>query len=124
MVVRRNIYKGVYLQRGSGVGSILSLIFRSLVPWIKRGATALVKSKSVRWLAKSAGKTAAKSAASLAQDVLTGNSSKASAKNNLQNAKRGLQAALSKAMQPPPAKRKKVIIQKPGRAKVVKSLIG
>ena len=123
MVMRRNIYKGVYLQRGSGVGSVLSLIFRSLVPWIKKGATALVRSKSVRKLAKSAGTTAAKSAASLARDVISGTSSKAGAKQNLQNAKRGLQMALSKAMQPTPPKKKKVIIQKPGRAKVVKTLI-
>lgn len=122
MVVRRNIYKGVYLQRGSGIGSVLSLIFRALVPWVKRGASAIMKSKSVRQLAKKAGTTAIQSASKLATDVITGKSAKKSASVNLKQAKRGLQEALSKAIQPP-VKKKKVIVTKVHRRRLPNSLI-
>lgn len=123
MVVRRNIYKGVYLQRGSGVGSVLSLIFRALVPWIKRGASALIRSKSVRRLAASAGKTAVKSASKMAQQAIAGTATKQTTAANLKRAKRGIQEALSKAIQPEPKKKKRVVTGKRHRSAISSSLI-
>ena len=47
MVLRRNLYKGVYLQRGGGIGAVVSSLFRLLVPFIKRGAGTALKSQVV-----------------------------------------------------------------------------
>lgn len=82
------------MQRGSGIGVIISSIFRALVPWIKRGATTLLKSSSVRNLAKKAGKSALKSVGSMAASKLN----KALAgKIDLKRARKGIQSALTAA---------------------------
>lgn len=82
------------MQRGSGIGVIISSIFRALVPWIKRGATTLLKSSSVRNLAKKAGKSALKSVGSMAASKLN----KALAgKVDLKRARKGIQSALAAA---------------------------
>lgn len=112
MVARRNIYKGLYLQRGSGVGAVLSSLFRLLVPWVKKGASALIKSKQVRGLAKSAGKAALQSASKFASDLAKGKPTKRAASLNLREAQRGIQDAISKAVKPPPVKKRKVTGQK------------
>jgi hypothetical protein len=122
MVLRRNIYKGVYLQRGSGIGSIISSIFRVLVPFLKTGAKAAIKSAPARKLFKAAKNTAVKTAGTMARDVLSGRSSKASAKLNLKKAQAGIENALDTAFDPTPLKRKRkpssraVVIRKPSRA--------
>lgn len=92
MSPRRQIYRGVFMQRGSGIGVIISSIFRALVPWIKRGATTLLKSSSVRNIAKKAGKSVLKSAGSMAASKLN----KALAgKVDLKRARKGIQSALT-----------------------------
>lgn len=123
MVARRNIYKGVYLQRGSGIGTVISSIFRALVPWIKRGAGALVKSRPVKRLAKRAGQSALKAAGSFASDVVAGQNAKKSAKVNLKQVQQGLSKALANVGNPPPQAKKKKVIVKPKKAKPVRTLI-
>lgn len=94
MVLRRNIYKGVYLQRGRGIGAVLSGLFRVLVPFLKRGATAALKSAPVKKALKTAGSAAAITAGDFAADVLKGKNPKKKAGLNLQQAQKGIQKAL------------------------------
>jgi hypothetical protein len=66
-------FAGARIQRGHGLGSILSGLFRSALPLLKRGAMAL-------------GRQALSTGAQMAGDVLGGESLKASAKRRLKSA--------------------------------------
>lgn len=94
MVARRNIYKGVYLQRGHGIGSVLSGLFRVLVPFLKRGAKTALRSKPVRRALNSAKNSAVKAAGNAASEVLAGRNPKARAKIDLRKAQAGIERAL------------------------------
>ena len=94
MVLRRNIYRGVYHQRGNGVGAILSGLFRLLTPFIRRGAKAALKSAPVKAALKSAKRSAVKTVGYAAKDILSGKSPKANAKLNLKEAQAGIERAL------------------------------
>lgn len=102
MVVRRNLYKGVYLQRGGGFGTVVSTLFRVLVPWLKRGAGAALKSETVRRAVrgslKAAKSSAVKAAGDATRDLLSGKNPKAGAKLNLSQAKQGIERALDRAL--------------------------
>ena len=118
MVMRRNIYKGVYLQRGGGLGSIISSIFRVLVPFLKTGAVAAIKSAPAKNLFRAAKRTAVKTAGSMASDLLAGTSTNKSAKLNLKKAQAGIEKAFGTAFVPEKRKHKPasraVVIKKPG----------
>lgn len=113
MVLRRNIYRGVYHQKGNGVGSILSGLFRLLTPFIKRGAKAALRSQPVRRALKSAKKSAIKTAASAATDLISGKNPKQNAQLNLKQA----QLNIEKALTGPQSKIKKK--NKPVKRKIV-----
>lgn len=98
MVLRRNIYRGVYHQRGNGIGSVLSGLFRLLTPFIKRGATAALKSAPVRKALKSVKKSALKTATTAASDIFAGKSPKANAKINLRQAQLNIEKAVTKSL--------------------------
>ena len=118
MVLRRNIYRGVYHQKGNGVGSILSGLFRLLTPFIKRGAKAALRSQPVRRALKTAKRSAIKTATSAASDLIAGKNPKKNAQLNLKQAQLNIEKAITGA--PPPKKNKKVplfkkrIIASPG----------
>lgn len=67
------IFRGSRFQKGYGIGSMLSGLFRSALPVIKRGAVSL-------------GKTALRRGLNIAQDAITGKSLKQSVANNLREA--------------------------------------
>lgn len=94
MVARRNIYKGVYLQRGNGFGSVLSGLFRVLVPFLKRGAKTAIRSAPVQRALKSAKKSAIKAAGNAAGEVLAGRNPKERVKIDLKKAQEGIEKAL------------------------------
>lgn len=94
MVLRRNIYKGVYLQRGSGFGTVLSGLFRFLVPFLKRGGKAALKSPAIRRALSSAKKSAVNVAGTAAMDVLKGKNPVPNAKVNVKTAKRNITQAI------------------------------
>ena len=94
MVLRRNIYKGIYLQRGSGFGAVLSGLFRFLVPFLKRGATTALKSAPVRRALSSAKKSAVSAAGNAAMDLVSGKNPIPQAKINLKTAKKDITKAL------------------------------
>ena len=104
MVLRRNIYRGVYHQKGNGVGSVLSGLFRLLTPFIKRGAKAALRSQPVRRALQSAKKSAIKTATVAASDLIAGKNIKQNAQLNLKQAQRNIEKAITG---PPPAKKKK-----------------
>lgn len=118
MVLRRNIYRGVYHQKGNGVGSILSGLFRLLTPFIKRGAKAALRSQPVRRALKTAKRSAIKTATSAASDLIAGKNPKKNAQLNLKQAQLNIEKAITGA--PPPKKKKKAplfkkrIIASPG----------
>lgn len=115
MVLRRNIYRGVYHQRGNGVGSILSGLFRLLTPFIKRGAKAALRSQPVRRALKSAKKSAIKTAASAATDLISGKNPKQNAQLNLKQA----QLNIEKALTGPSSGVKKKKLNKPVKRKII-----
>lgn len=104
MVVRRNIYKGVYLQRGNGIGSVLSGLFRVLVPFIKTGATSIAGSAPVQRAVKSAKKSAIKVAGNAAGELLSGRNPREKAKIDLKRAQSDIERAFTT---PEPLKQKK-----------------
>lgn len=104
MVLRRNIYRGVYHQKGNGVGSILSGLFRLLTPFIKRGAKAALRSQPVRRALKTAKRSAIKTATSAASDLIAGKNPKKNAQLNLKQAQLNIEKAITGA---PPLKKKK-----------------
>lgn len=123
MSPRRNIYRGVYLQRGTGIGVVFSSIFRALVPWIKRGAGAILKSKAVQNLAKKAGKSALKAAGSYATDAVA---KKLGDKIDVKQARKGLEAIINSATSstsqeaaPSKPRGKKRVVALPGQAAVL-----
>jgi len=107
MVLRRNIYKGVYLQRGSGFGTVLSGLFRFLVPFLKKGTTAALKSAPVRRAITSAKKSAVSAAGNAAMNVVSGKNPLPQAKQNLQTAKEDIAKALLVKPTLPPKTRKR-----------------
>lgn len=100
MVLRRNIYKGVYLQRGSGFGTVLSGLFRFLVPFLKKGTKAALKSAPVQRALSSAKKSAVSAAGNAALNMVSGKNPIPQAKQNLQTAKQDIAKAL--LVQPTP----------------------
>lgn len=98
MVLRRNFYRGVYHQRGSGIGAVLSGLFRLLTPWIKRGAQAAIKSRPLKSALRAASKSALSTAATAASDIIAGKSPKANAKLNLQRAQKNITKAVTSAL--------------------------
>ena len=112
MVLRRNIYRGVYHQRGNGVGAILSGLFRLLTPFITRGAKAALKSAPVKAALKSAKRSAVKTVGYAAKDILSGKSPKANAKLNLKEAQAGIERALLTSSSSRQKKRSKGIAPK------------
>ena len=73
------VHTGQFLQRGKGLGSLFSSLFRTLLPILKVGAKAGVKvgkralqSKVVRSAAKELGKQALTSGVSVASDLIEG----------------------------------------------------
>ena len=102
MVLRRNLYKGVYLQRGGGIGAVISSLFRMLVPFIKKGAGTALKSqvvkRALRGSLKAARKSAIRAAGDATGDILSGKNPKTKAKVNLQKARAGIEKALTTAL--------------------------
>lgn len=115
MVLRRNIYRGVYHQRGNGVSSVLSGLFRLLTPFIKRGAKAALKSQTVQKALKSAKKSAIKTASTAASDLIAGRNPQRNAKINLKQAQLNIEKAISsqpkkkKPFKPVKAPKRKII---------------
>ena len=113
MVLRRNIYRGVYTQRGVGVTAVLSGLFRLLTPFIRRGAKAALKSAPVKAALKSAKKSAVKTVGQATSDLLSGRNPKKGARMNLKRAQAGIERALMTTSPAPVKKRpKKVIVKK------------
>ena len=87
-------FEGPNLQRGYGLGGIVSGLLRSAVPLFRRAAIPLIK-RGVRSL----GKHALKTSVNIAQDALAGQNVKLAAKRRLKETGRTIgQQALKKAM--------------------------
>jgi len=103
MVLRRNIYKGAYVQHGDGFGTVLSTVVRFLLPFLKRGARAAIRSPTVRTAVKgaisSAKKAAIRTGSDAAVDIYEGRNPKAKAKINLKRAKEGIERAFTQAVE-------------------------
>lgn len=123
MVVRRNIYKGVYLQRGNGFGSVLSGLFRVLVPFIKNSAKAAVRSAPAQRALKSAKKSAIKAAGNAAGEILSGRNPKDRAKIDLKRAQEGIEKAIFKGSSPKPSVKTKRRKASSGRSRSIAPLL-
>ena len=74
-------------QRGKGIGSILSSIFRAVVPVASKIGQSILKSPVTRGVLQSAKDSALAAAADLATDALRGNDIKEGLQRNLEKAK-------------------------------------
>ena len=108
-------YKGAPVQRGHGIGSFLSGLFKSAVPLLTTVG---------RKVAKTAGKALLSTGSNILGDVLSGrsvkssivNRSKATGKNLLKRAAASAQDYLSDSLAPPPVKKRATTVSR-GRAK-------
>lgn len=95
-------HTGPYLQKGSGVFSVLGdWASRYVVPWMSRAAKSAssnlmsaVKSKSAQRLAHKAGKAAIKGVLNTTQDITDGKNVKEALKNNLDSTRQQLTDAI------------------------------
>lgn len=85
------------MQKGRGLGSILSGLFRSIAPVAKLGLSygkKLISSPLAQKLGSTAMEAAKKSAANIAADVIAGNNLKQSAQRELKDAKEKIATTL------------------------------
>jgi hypothetical protein len=90
MLIKHGIHKGPYLQRGRGIGSLLSSLFRSVVPALKTVGAKVLKSGLVRDVGKSLADSAVRSGLQLATTALDGGSMKGSLGSSITDAKRAV----------------------------------
>jgi hypothetical protein len=82
------------MQKGHGVGSVLSSIFRNLLPVVKRVGTAIAKSPITKRVGKAAAKAALGGGIEIVSDALRGQSSKSGVKQTLKRAGRTIADSL------------------------------
>ena len=88
------VFAGSRMQRGHGLGSIFSGLFKAATPLLKRGAKAL-------------GKQALSTGMELASDLIEGKNFKTAAKSRLKKAGSNLISEASTSIRRPPGKRVK-----------------
>lgn len=104
MVAKKFIYRGIYHQRGQGIGALLGSLFSKMVPALSSGVRALARSTTVRKAVKAAGKEAIKTGLSAASKASRGEDVSPTVKSGLARAKKRIAAA---ALGPSCPKRKK-----------------
>ena len=88
------VFAGSRIQRGHGLGSVFSGLFKAATPLLKRGAKAL-------------GKKALKTGMELANDLIEGKNFKTAAKDRLKKAGSSLMEEAVGSLRRPPGKRAK-----------------
>ena len=88
------VFSGSRMQRGHGIGSVFSGLFKAAAPLLKRGAKAI-------------GKQALSTGMELASDLITGKNFKTAAKSRLRNAGSNLINEAVTSIRRPPGKRVK-----------------
>lgn len=95
MVAKKFIYRGVYSQRGQGIGSVLGSIFRTLVPALSSGAKAIATSPTTKKVLTAVGKEALKTGSETIADIAKGKQVKEAVNANVGAAKKRLAEAVS-----------------------------
>ena len=100
MVAQRLVYKGLYRQRGHGIGNLVGQLFRHIVPSLASGVKTLVKSKGVRRTAKAAAKSVLQTGIKAISDASKGKPVQKGLSSNLRRAKKRIaEAALGENVQ-------------------------
>jgi D-alanyl-D-alanine carboxypeptidase len=96
------------MQKGHGIGSILSSVFRNLLPVVKKIGTRILKSKVTKRVGKAAAKAALRGGIDIVADTLHGENVKGSVKKNIKVASRKVANSLITPKRPrKPAKKAK-----------------
>jgi len=100
MVAKRYIYRGIYHQRGQGIGALLGTLFKTLVPKLSSGVRALARSSTVKRAITSVGKEAVKAGKSAILNASKGKQLKPAVKESLRGAQKRIAAATFTPEQP------------------------
>lgn len=98
-MIMHGVHRGPYLQRGRGIGSFLSSLFRSVVPVLKTVGTNVLKSGLVKDVGRTLADSAVKGGLRLATTALDGGSLKESFGSSVSDAKRAVSQVI-KGQQP------------------------
>lgn len=128
-----SVYRGRYIQRGQGIGSILSSLWKTVYPAVKSLLTGLSRSPITKKVIKAAKKSAIDAGLNIAADTLSGENVGASIKKNAgvmgvdvldqlkskpakkrKNAKRKIVTPPTKLVKKTTIKRKKKMVQTEG----------
>jgi hypothetical protein len=94
----RHYHQGPFLQRGRGIGSVLSALFSNITPVLKGLGRRAVNSGLVRNLGNTLVDSAVKGGLNFATDALSGGNLKESATTNLAAAKRELAKTIKRSI--------------------------
>ena len=97
-----NYHSGPRLQRGHGIGSLLSGLFRGIAPVVRN----IVRSPTVRKIGKQALNIARDSAIDIASDLIEGKTPAEAFNTQLESAQRDIASTLRSAKKKPGRKRK------------------
>ncbi len=100
-------HTGVYLQRGRGLGNLLSGLFRAVLPAAKTLGKGILNSQLTKDIAETAKKSAINAGLNLASDLVAGNNMKTSLENNVEAARENMSKTLQSYVQKKKKKRKR-----------------
>ena len=100
-----NFHRGMYSQQGSGLGSIFSGLFRTLVPVARNAVGKIVKNQGVRAAGKYLKNQATQAAVDTALEALQGKQVGVAAKRRLKTATQNILQAARRKGTPPARKR-------------------
>lgn len=119
-----SVHRGPLIQRGRGIGTVLSRAFKYLVPLVSKGAKAIFSSPVTRELATTAKNEAVKAGVGAISDIIEGKDARPGLKSALKGTRRKsariLRASVTKGGSKTPRKRRIKAGKVPGASKRVK----
>jgi hypothetical protein len=92
------LHRGPFIQRGRGIGSTLSAVFKDVVPAVKVMGQKVVDSPITQKVVKTAKRSALEAGLNVATDVLEGRDFEESLSQNVSTAKRAVKDSLKQAL--------------------------
>ena len=93
------LHRGPFIQRGRGIGSTLSAVFKDVVPVVKVMGQKIADSPITQQVVKTAKRSAREAGLNIATDVLEGRDFEESLSQNVSTAKRAVKDSLKQALQ-------------------------
>ena len=97
-MLRMNIHRGPFIQRGRGLGSLLSSLFKSVIPVASRVGKKIISSPITSNALKATKDAAIEGGLQIAVDALKGKSMEETMQHQLESAKKKVSKALEKGI--------------------------